>query len=124
MKNLLTACFILVSLSIVAQDRTASTKQNDQTSNPRTASSSVRGENKEIESLSYDVNDPYMGRKDEFLNMMTVAVLPSDFPVYDKKWGVKEYNAVVDAYCMNHMNILKDRVKEKVQLLIDKQQSK
>jgi hypothetical protein len=126
MKNILTACLMMAGVSLFAQDRTTTTQQNqnDQMSNPRTVSSSARVESRAIEPLSYDVNDAYMGRKDEFLNMMNVSELPSDFPLYDKKWGVKEYNGVVDAYFMNHMSILKDRVKEKVQLLIDKQQTK
>jgi hypothetical protein len=142
MKQLLSSTFILLSISVFGQT-TATQKQvpaaqqssevqtnsrieNHQPSevkdNPRTAASSARVNVTPTVKLPYDVNDKYMGRRDEFLNSMIVSELPSDFPVYDKQWGVKEYNAVVDAYCMKHMDILKDRVKEKIQSLINEQQ--
>ena len=47
--------------------------------------------------------------------------MPSDFPIYDKHWGVKEYNGVIESYFMNHIDILKDNVKPKIQYLIDQQ---
>jgi len=77
----------------------------------------VQTQVKETSNLAYDVNDRYMGRKNEFLNSMIVSELPEDFPVYDRIWSVKDYSAVVEAYYANHMNLLKDRVKEKMYFL-------
>ena len=64
--------------------------------------------------LPYDVNDKYMGRKVEFINMMNVSELPTDFPVYEKQWDLKKYNAVVEAYFINHKDLLKEKVKQKL----------
>lgn len=123
MKNIVTACFMFISLSMFAQDKGAA-KTSDSQTPVRNASSSGKARVTEPVVLPYDVNDKYMGRKDEFLNSMIVTELPADFPLYEKQWGVKEYNAVVDAYYMNHMDILKDRVKQKMQYHIDQQQTK
>jgi len=84
---------------------------------PRTAATSSQVRTVQPAPLPYDVNDKYMGRKDEFLNDITLPELPADFPVYDKQWSLKEYNQVVDAYFINHKDILKERVREKVELL-------
>ena len=126
MKNLITACLMIINLSLFAQEKVVVTQQKSspQASSPRTAATSARTENKAVEPLTYDVNDKFMGRKNEFLNMIIVPELPSDFPIYDKQWGVKEYNAVIDAYFMTHKDILKERVKQKIQYQIDKQQTK
>ena len=123
MKKLITSFLVLASLSALAQERTSGQTNNSQPVQ-RVASSSTQTKVTQADPLPYDVNDKYMGRKDEFLNLMIVPELPSDFPVYDKQWGLKEYNAVIDAYCMNHMDILKDRVKQKVQYHIDQQKTK
>ena len=69
----------------------------------------------------YDENDMYMGRKNEFLNSMIVTELPSDFPKYQKEWSVKDYNAVIDAYYTTHLDILKEKPKQKILLLKQKQ---
>lgn len=60
-------------------------------------------------------NDIYMGRKAEFLNNLTVTELPSDFPKYDKSYGLKYYNNIVDNYYGAHKDILKPGVKEKIE---------
>jgi hypothetical protein len=62
-----------------------------------------------------------MGRKNEFLNAMIVKELPLDFPKYQKEWSVKDYNAVVDAYYTTHLDILKEKPKQKILLLIQQQ---
>lgn len=61
-----------------------------------------------------DENDPYQGRKSEFLNQLIVPELPSDFPKYEKWMGVKHYNQIIDDYYKNHLDILKERVKNKI----------
>ena len=123
MKKLITPFFIVAALSAFSQEKNPNNGAVQQ-NNPRTAATSARVDVSPAPESFYDVNDKYMGRRDEFLNLMTVPELPADFPIYDKQWGLKEYNAVVDAYCMKHMDILKERVKQKVQLQIDKQQAK
>ena len=62
-------------------------------------------------------DDVYMGRKAEFLNNLTVSELPADFPKYNKSYGLKYYNNLVDNYYGAHKDILKPRVKEKIELL-------
>jgi hypothetical protein len=117
MKKIISCLFVIISLSAAAQERTATT--GDQSSSQvRNAATSGKVE---ATPLPYDVNDKYMGRKDEFLNMLTVKELPADFPLYDKQWGLKEYNAVVDAWAQDHMDILKERVRQKVQYHKDQQ---
>ncbi|MCW3086385.1 MAG: hypothetical protein JWP12_3751 [Bacteroidetes bacterium] len=93
---------------------TTETQPSTNTPDPRTAASSSQSR---AVALPYNVDDKYMGRKDEFLNDITLPELPADFPVYEKEWSLKEYNQVVDAYFINHKEILKDRVREKVDLL-------
>lgn len=125
MKNILTACLMIASLTAFAQNNATNTQQNTNppASQDRTARSSSKTQvtTAPSEPLPYDVNDKYMGRKDEFLFMTTLKELPSDFPVYAKQWGVKEYNGVIESYFMNHIDILKDNVKPKIQYLIDQQ---
>ncbi|MGZ4054802.1 MAG: hypothetical protein ACXVDZ_03280 [Bacteroidia bacterium] len=130
MKILITACLTIVSLSILGQNKTTNTsssKTAPQATNSRTSASSSKAQTTAVAAqpaatqLPYDVNDKYMGRKEEFLFMTTLKELPSDFPLYDKQWGVKEYNGVIEAYFMQHIDILKDNVKPKIQYLIDQQ---
>lgn len=131
MKQIITLLFILLSVCTFAQTKSTNqqvpvndVRQVGSQTNSRTNTNSAQTQVKPVTPLPYDVNDKYMGRKDEFLNSMIISELPSDFPVYDKQWGVKEYNGVVDAYYMTHMDILKDRVKQKIQYQIDQQQIK
>lgn len=81
---------------------------------PRSAATSSRSRSVQ---LPYDVEDKYMGRKGEFLNDITLPDLPADFPVYDKEWSLKEYNQVVDAYFLNHKDIVKAGVREKLEIM-------
>jgi hypothetical protein len=121
MKKLITSFFIVAGFSALAQTQTPA---NTAPVSPRTSSTSVKTQERVVAPDPYDVNDKYMGRKEEFLNSMIVKELPADFPVYDKTWGVKEYNAVVDAYFMQHLDLLKERVKQKIQYAIDQQKTK
>ena len=61
-------------------------------------------------------NDPYMGRTQEFLDRLTVNQLPSDFPKYEKSYGVSGYNDVVDNYYRSHPAIVKEWVKAKLNI--------
>ncbi|MBA4240996.1 MAG: hypothetical protein C0448_09735 [Sphingobacteriaceae bacterium] len=61
-----------------------------------------------------DENDPYQGRKAEFLNQLIVSEIPADFPKYEKWMGVKHYNQIIDDYYRNHLDILKEKVKNKL----------
>ena len=93
---------------------TAEASSSTDAPSPRTAASSSQTR---AVPLPYDVDDKYMGRKDEFLNDIVLSELPSDLPVYEKQWSLKEYNQVVDAYFINHKDILKDRVRDKINSL-------
>ncbi|MCW3072318.1 MAG: hypothetical protein JWO44_2208 [Bacteroidetes bacterium] len=128
MKQVFTLSFLLLSLSVFSQQKNTAAKQAPTTTvttqpasqetpvNPRAAATSSQVKSTETAPLPYDVNDKYMGRRAEFLNSMIVSELPADFPPYEKQWNLKEYNQVVDAYFSNHRDLLKDRVKEKIDL--------
>lgn len=60
-------------------------------------------------------DDIYMGRKAEFLGNLTVSELPSDFPKYDKSYGMRYYNNLVDNFYSSHMDILKPAVRQKME---------
>lgn len=67
-----------------------------------------------INNFQLDENDPYQGRKAEFLNQLIVSEMPADFPKYEKWMGVKHYNQIIDDYYRNHLDILKEKVKNKL----------
>ena len=127
MKRIFTIFLLSSSIGMWAQSSV--TKQEKNTpQNPATNStvqrpieSSVRVETSPLPVKPYDENDMYMGRKNEFLNSMVVKELPADFPKYQKEWSVKDYNAVVDAYYTTHLDILKEKPKQKILHLIEQQ---
>ncbi len=59
--------------------------------------------------------DQYQGRKEEFLSLLIVKELPSDFPKYNKSYGVGGYNKVVEDFLATHKNILIESVKRKLE---------
>ncbi len=58
-------------------------------------------------------NDKYMGKGQEFLNMIILDSLPSDFPHYQKGFDFVEYDGRVEKYFKEHKHILKDVYKSK-----------
>lgn len=62
-----------------------------------------------------DENDPYQGRTQEFLSLLIVKELPSDFPKYKKSYGVGGYNALLDEFLASHKNIVIESVKRKLE---------
>ena len=58
-------------------------------------------------------NDKYMGKGQEFLNMIILESLPSDFPQYQKGSDFVEYDGQVEKYFKEHKQILKDVYKTK-----------
>jgi len=102
---------IKTEVSVTPVVTPTNTAPADNLPNPRTAGNSSQGTSA---TLPYDVTDKYMGRKDEFLNSTTLTELPADFPLYDPRWSVDEYNNVVDAYFIMHPEILKPRVADKL----------
>ena len=65
-------------------------------------------------SFQLDENDPYQGRKDEFLAQITLKELPQDFPKYEKWMGVRHYNQIIDEYYKKHLDILIPLLKQKL----------
>ena len=124
MRNTIAIFFLLIGLHAFAQERAATDKNNVPQTNPRSNTSSTMIDHKNSTPLPYDVTDTYMGRKNEFLNALIIPELPPDFPVYSKQWSVREYNDVVETYYMSHLDILKERVKQKVEEHIKTQQGK
>ncbi len=76
--------------------------------------SSSTPKNNTSSTFQLDENDPYQGRKAEFLNQLIINELPADFPKYEKWMGVKHYNQIIDDYYRNHLDILKETVKNKI----------
>jgi len=68
----------------------------------------------EGKSFQLDENDPYQGRKNEFLSQVILSELPSDFPKYEKWMGVRHYNAIIDEYYKKHLDIVIPSVKQKL----------
>ncbi len=60
-----------------------------------------------------DVNDEYMGKKLEFLKMITLSELPNDFPKYQQTMSFVDYDRLVEQYLKEHKNILKEAYKAK-----------
>ena len=58
-------------------------------------------------------NDQYMGKEKEFLNMITLNSLPSDFPKYQKGWSFVVYDNLTEVYFKNHKDIIKEAFKAK-----------
>jgi hypothetical protein len=124
MKQVFTLSFLFVSLSVFSQQKIETSKpapaKAEQAAtqvpavNPRSQATSTQGLSQAAAPLPYDMNDKYMGRKEEFLGNMTVTQIPADFPLYDKNLSLEQYNKMVDTYYMNHKELLKDRVKEKI----------
>ncbi len=59
--------------------------------------------------------DEYQGRKQEFLSQITVQELPSDFPKYNKSYGVEKYNDLVEKFYGSHKDILIESVRRKLE---------
>lgn len=60
-----------------------------------------------------DENDQYLGKEKEFLNMINLTALPSDFPKYKKGTTFVEYDGKTEAYFKEHKDILKEAYKAK-----------
>lgn len=120
MKKIFIVLFVFASAGMWAQTSVSKQEaiipQNPSANPPnaRSLESSIKVESSAPIVKPYDEKDMYMGRKNEFLNSMIVKELPADFPKYQKEWSVKDYNLVVDAYYMSHLDILKEKPKEKI----------
>jgi hypothetical protein len=128
MKQIYTLSFLLFSFTAFSQTKSANAnspeksaieqKSRETPSNTvRNSSVSAQGRVSQPAPLPYDVNDKYMGRGEEFLANLTVDKLPGDFPLYEKQWSLKEYNQVVLAFYYNHLDIVKEGVRKKLELL-------
>jgi hypothetical protein len=129
MKQICTLSLVLFSFAAFSQQREVSKNgtqpiPNNQKAtstqvadNPRTSGSSVQVRTSEPVVLPYNVDDKYMGRAAEFLGNLTVSELPADFPVYEKQWDLKTYNEVVTAFYHNHLDIVRENVRKKLELL-------
>jgi hypothetical protein len=65
-------------------------------------------------SFQIDENDPYQGRKEEFLSQITLKELPTDFPKYEKWMGIRHYNEVISEYYQKHLDIVTPSVRHKL----------
>jgi hypothetical protein len=126
MKKIYALSFVLFSFAAFSQQRDAGnnltspavTNQESSvtptTNQSRNPSASAQARTSPAATLPYDMEDKYMGRTAEFLGNLTVSTLPADFPAYQKQWGLKEYNQIVSAYYIQHLDIVRDEVKKKL----------
>ena len=122
MKQVFTLSFLLLAFSLFSQEKVVTPAENNtngstQAAEPtRTAASSTQIRSTAAVKSAFDLDDRYMGRTAEFLANLTVTQLPSDFPVYEKQWSLREYNQVVTAFYRNHMDIVRESVKKKLKI--------
>ena len=64
--------------------------------------------------MKIDENDQYMGREKEFLSIMTVTSMPSDFPKYNRSLGLAGYNNTIEYYFKQNQSLLKDKYRQKL----------
>ena len=60
-----------------------------------------------------DENDQYLGKEKEYLNMIILPSLPTDFPKYKKGTTFVEYDNQTEIYFKQHKDILKEAYKAK-----------
>lgn len=60
-----------------------------------------------------DENDQYLGKEKEYLNMIILPSLPTDFPKYQKGSTFVEYDSQTEIYFKQHKDILKEAYKAK-----------
>ncbi len=60
-------------------------------------------------------DDVYMGRTNEFKAKFKTGTIPADFPKYDKTYGLRYYNELIDNYCSEHLTLLTDRLRQKLE---------
>ena len=65
--------------------------------------------------LQIDENDEYQGRTQEFLSLLIVKELPADFPKYNKSYGIRGYNELLDNFLANHKDIITESVRKKLE---------
>lgn len=98
----------------------AAIKANQQKQLKKNSSSSTPSLNssKKVETIpnnfQVDENDNYQGRREEFLSQMIVKEIPNDFPKYEKWMGVRHYNEIIEEYYKKHLDIVTDKVKNKL----------
>jgi hypothetical protein len=120
MKHIFTLSLILLSISLFGQERSLAPSENnvignsEMTGPTRTVATSAQSRTSEPVRTPYDVNDKYMGRAEEFLGNLTVTSLPADFPVFQKHTNLKDYNQLVTAFYLSHMDIVREAVKQKL----------
>ena len=62
--------------------------------------------------LQIDENDEYQGRTQEFLSLLIVKELPADFPKYNKSYGIRGYNELLDNFLATHKDIITESVRK------------
>jgi len=106
--------FCLFSINkINAQNQSSKTNFSQTKENNSWAQPSQK-EEKPYTTPPINENDPYMGRTEEFLHVMVINKLPTDFPKYEKNMGLRYYNNLVDNYFEQHLDLLQERYKQKI----------
>jgi hypothetical protein len=96
--------FVLLNTALFAQQQQQATVAKESATSPKVRYAAPINE-----------EDIYMGRTNEFKAKFKTSTLPADFPKYDKSYGLRYYNELVDNYCAEHLNLLNDRMRQKLE---------
>ena len=107
-------CCLLSFSKMNAQNQASTTTSSQIKESSWTQASQKTKEEKPYVTPPINENDPYMGRTEEFLFVMKVDKLPADFPKYDKSYGLRYYNNLIDNFYMQHLDLLKDKYRQKI----------
>ena len=121
-KKIIFLAFLLFAFGAKAQTQNKSSQQSAKPTQEKRSVGMVHSEPtvaKQVQTTGsgyqLDENDPYQGRTQEFLSLLTVKELPSDFPKYNKNLGLGGYNALLDEFLATHKDIVIESVKRKLQ---------
>ena len=109
--------FIFFALSFKAQTNSVQNYKKTQTqsvSEPVVINNSSQTATN-TSNLQIDENDEYQGRTQEFLSLLIVKELPADFPKYNKSYGIRGYNELLDNFLANHKDIITEIVRKKLE---------
>ena len=97
-----------------AQNQVSKTNSSQTKENSWPQASQKTKEEKPYVTPPINENDTYMGRTEEFLHVMVVDKLPSDFPKYEKSMGLRYYNNLVNNYFEEHVDLLQEKYRQKI----------
>ncbi len=111
---LITAFLLIASFSFAQQKNTAASqevavKPGAENTSGMPMDSKTKTSPASTKKTNTDVNDEYMGKKEEILRFLKDPTLPKGFPKYKKGTTEKEYNYEIENYLRQHHEVLNER---------------